>query len=377
MPKAKAAPKEVRVVFQQGVAHVPPGHAEELGKLAAQWVSAKVTCRKHDRRVLGNDVWLGFSTDQTAIVCTPCCVRSESDVRTALRQLETVIASRLQDVAPPATNAIGADTAGEDEGLVHVHHATSPGAKVDVPGLPRASSAYLRKKTTCPNHDDLIVGIRTVTSRTSVTQIYTPCCAVGRAALLKAKEKLEATSDAMLRGAPVKLPDGTYLVATPPAPPGPGMHNVSADVAARYAHMGRLPHVVRGDDGSVEVVDKESDPAAARDPAAPWPPPCTDENVRAYSRKPIAAATERPLKEGRPLSDYAILYDWDEQVVNVQPADDLRALFVKAGDCPKLIEELDGNSGETILLFLFAENRYRCTVRSTARGYMVGEGGTA
>ena len=107
------------------------------------------------------------------------------------------------------------------------------------------------------------------------------------------------------------------------------------------------------------------------------PPPCTAENIRTCIQKATAEATELALKEGRPLSAYAMVYDWDRQVAMLQPAADLRALFVEAGDGPSLVEELDANSGETLLIFIFAENRYDRTVRLTSRGYFVGSAGSA
>jgi hypothetical protein len=72
-----------------------------------------------------------------------------------------------------------------------------------------------------------------------------------------------------------------------------------------------------------------------------------------------------------------MLFDWDEQVARVCPAAEMRALFVEGGDCPSLIEELDANSGETLLVFIFAESRYNRTMRVTTRGFVVGHAGDA
>jgi hypothetical protein len=111
--------------------------------------------------------------------------------------------------------------------------------------------------------------------------------------------------------------------------------------------------------------------------AMPTVPPCTAENIRIRTKKLIAAATSLALKGGRPLSDYACIVDWDMQVMRVETARATRELFVGAGDVPFLVEELDANSGETLLVFIFANDRYDRTMRVTSRGYVVGREGEA
>jgi hypothetical protein len=154
---------------------------------------------------------------------------------------------------------------------------------------------------------------------------------------------------------------------------------VSRDVAALYAQPGRIEHVVRlnGADSDIDMYTLECIDADARAKEMPdkWPPALTPENIRRYTRALIASVLERAVKEGRPLSSYAATFDWDKQVGSAWRSSELRELFVEAADCPILVEELDASGDDTLLLFLFANDRYDRTVKITSRGFLVGSAG--
>ncbi|HEY2512968.1 MAG TPA: hypothetical protein VGI39_19005 [Polyangiaceae bacterium] len=179
--------------------------------------------------------------------------------------------------------------------------------------------------------------------------------------------------------APGAFPPPTALPFAPLGPRSTGRRAVSAEVAARYADAGRLQTIVRTNGETVDVLSgdaaKDEPLPAAADGGAP---PCTVENLRLRTRGLIAEATKLALRERRPLSDYASIVDWDHQVMRVQPVYQVRKLFVEAGDVTPLVEELDANTVGTMLIFVFAKDRYDRTIRITARGFVVGsEGGVS
>ncbi len=307
--------------------------------------------------------------------CSACCVRSDGDLRTLLRRAETeMTASRASALAKlPAVNAPGAAAAGQDDGTVHVNVPIHPAKQLDLGEVERHTSAYLRRFGKCAEHDDAIVSVRVLRSGPLVTFVYQPCCDAGRHALGRAKDKLETTLSALDRGGAVKLPDGQYLVTGPRVPPGPGQRPVTADVAAAYARRGKLQHIVRTN-GEPDVFSRETADEEARRAYKPGdpPPPCTAENIRIFTKRGVLQATEHALQVGKPLSEFAMIFDWERQCAHVYTAPDARSLFAQAGDCPALIEELDANAGETLLVFIFANGRYDRTMRVTGRGHVVG-----
>ena len=220
----------------------------------------------------------------------------------------------------------------------------------------------------------------------------TPCCVRAGKELEAHLRKLKAVWDdrvpdvagAGQRSVRPHDPPPT-IAASPPMPfvpfatSGTGQRAVSKDVARSYAQAGRLQHIAHLNGEKVDVYSSETaeDEMLATSVADGKVPPCTAENIRIRTKKLIAEAAKLALEERRPLSDYASYVDWDRQVMHVEPAAKTRKMFVEAGDVPNLVEELDANTGETLLVFIFANNRYDRTMRITARCFVAGKAGDA
>lgn len=152
--RGKSSPKtrEIRVVFAHGQSDVVPQQVDELRSLLTQVAATKGTCRKHD--VVLSEVRVEVTADQTVAHCSPCCVRSERGVRDALRKLETDLArdnAREDANGAVVLNAVGANAAGEDEGVVQVNVAIAlpqTSTSRDSRGAPRGTCAARRNART-------------------------------------------------------------------------------------------------------------------------------------------------------------------------------------------------------------------------------------
>jgi hypothetical protein len=267
-----------------------------------------------------------------------------------------------------------------------------PPATIGADSVESMVRSFALARVRCTKHGAPVSEIHVGMKPGKAAVTVTPCCARPAKDLKIHFRKLKAVGDdrvhdAVRPGQHIERqhdPPPTIAVA-PPTPfvpfttSGTGRKAVSREVAALYAQAGRLQHIARVNDG--EEIDVYSSESAGEELLSMGPdgraPPCTVENIRIQTRKMIAEATKLALRERRPLSDYAAFVDWDDQFMHVQPASQIRATFVEAGDVPNLVEELDANAGETLLVFIFANNRYDRTMRITARGFVVGNEGTA
>jgi hypothetical protein len=245
----------------------------------------------------------------------------------------------------------------------------------------------IQAKVRCRKHDLAVGAIHVQRENERLVADCTPCCARSAKDVKATLQKLEAAfgrifplvASASSPGATPLFGAGLVHLTPPPPTVGvTGMRAVSNQVAAAYAMAGKLQHLVRTNGGAPEVFSAES----ADDEAATWTdgkvPPCTDENIRRFTKRLIAQVTELAMKEGRPLSDYGAIFDWDQMQINVDRVDEVRALFARAPqEGAPLIEQLDANPEGTMLVFVFAERRHQRTLTLTSRGAFIGHAGTA
>jgi hypothetical protein len=267
--------------------------------------------------------------------------------------------------------------------------ATEP---IDAEGVREMVRSFVVARVKCRKHEPAVGAIQVRVEPGRAVVEVAPCCTLTAKELGARLRKIKGVADDRV---PDVIAPGQRLIragnsplaiaSAPPVPfvplltTGTGRRAVSKEVAAAYAKAGRLHHIARTNGDSVEVYSAETadDEMLATHAPGGTVPPCTAENIRIRTKRLCTEAARLALTEGRPLSDYAAMVDWDTQMMHIKPKGMLREMFVSAGDVPALVQEMDENEGETLLVFIFADGRFDRTMRVTGRGFFVGKDGEA